>query len=73
MEEAVMAIEEIDKVLVIDMAAIIMEAMAEIGMNEIDMAKDKVMKAIDKAIITNQTYLLVFDDQINPTVFTVNY
>jgi hypothetical protein len=52
-EAEVMAIAEVNGALDLGVAVVLTEAMAEIGVNEIDMAKDKVMEMVDEVAITS--------------------
>jgi hypothetical protein len=52
-EAEVMAIAEVNGALDLGVAVVLTEAMVEIGVNEIDMAKDKVMEMVDEVAITS--------------------
>jgi hypothetical protein len=52
-EAEVMAIAEVNGALDLGVAVVLTEAMVEIGVNEIDMAKDKVMEIVDEVAITS--------------------
>jgi hypothetical protein len=52
-EAEVMAIAEVNGALALGVAVVLTEAMVEIGVNEIDMAKDKVMEIVDEVAITS--------------------
>ena len=52
-EAEAMAIAEVDGALGIDVSVELTEDMVEIEVNEIDMAKDKVMRTEDEVAITN--------------------
>jgi hypothetical protein len=52
-EAEVMAIAEVNGALDLGVAVVLTEAMMEIGVNEIDMAKDKVMEMVDEVAITS--------------------
>jgi hypothetical protein len=52
-EPEVMAIAEVNGALDLGVAVVLMVAMVEIEVNEIDMAKDKVMEMVDEVAITS--------------------
>jgi hypothetical protein len=52
-EPEVMAIAEVNGALDLGVAVVLMVAMVEIEVNEIDMAKDKVMAMVDEVAITS--------------------
>ena len=52
-EAEVMAILEVNEALDLGVAVVLTEAMVKIEVNEIDTAKDKVMKMIDEVAITS--------------------
>ena len=52
-EAEVMAIAEVNGALDLGVAVVLTEVMVEIGVNEIDMAKDKVMEIVDEVAITS--------------------
>jgi hypothetical protein len=52
-ELEVMAIAEVNGALDLGVAVVLMVAMVEIEVNEIDMAKDKVMAMVDEVAITS--------------------
>ena len=52
-EAEVMAIAEVNGASDLGVAVVLTEAMVEIEVNEIDMAKDKVMEMVDEVAITS--------------------
>jgi len=53
MKAEVMAIAEVNGASDLGVAVVLTEAMVEIEVNEIDMAKDKVMEMVDEVAITS--------------------
>ena len=58
-EAEVMEILEVNEALDLGVAVVLTEAMVEIGVNEIDTAKDKVIEMIDEVTITSLSICIV--------------